>query len=155
MACASDKLYEEYTAPIQANDIREGDVVVLRETHPCKIVSIDRAKPGKHGHAKTLFTGFDIFTGQRYSEQCPSQHTMPQIHPVKSKYQVLGIEAGMLTLIDESDVVRTDVAVPTDASLLLPLQEGIRHSEQVEVTVLSACGTVVVIAVRVLPSCCS
>ena len=34
--------------------------------HPCKVVSFSTAKTGKHGSAKAMITGIDIFSGNKY-----------------------------------------------------------------------------------------
>eukprot|EP00971_Amphidinium_carterae_P167969 3327982-Amphidinium_carterae.1 len=36
---------------------------LMIEGHPCKCVEMSTSKGGKHGHAKALFEGIDIFTG--------------------------------------------------------------------------------------------
>lgn len=50
------------TVPCLANDLRQAGHAIL-EGRPCKIINIARSKPGKHGHAKVVVTGLDIFTG--------------------------------------------------------------------------------------------
>ena len=46
---------------VSAGSLKKGDLVIMKE-HPCKVVSFSTAKTGKHGSAKAMITGIDIFT---------------------------------------------------------------------------------------------
>jgi len=52
----------------QANDLRIGTVVLLREAFPCKVVDLAKAKTGKHGSAKIRVVGTDVLTGRKYDD---------------------------------------------------------------------------------------
>lgn len=49
---------------VQVGDLREGKLVVI-EGEPCKIVSIDKSKTGKHGSIKARVEGISLFTGSK------------------------------------------------------------------------------------------
>ena len=40
----------------------------MKGEFPCKVTSFSTAKPGKHGSAKAMITGKDIFTDKQYEE---------------------------------------------------------------------------------------
>ncbi len=48
----------------QVKDLKEGKYVVI-DGEPCKIVSIQKSKPGKHGAAKARVEGISLFTGAK------------------------------------------------------------------------------------------
>ncbi len=48
----------------QVKDLKEGKYVVI-DGEPCKIVSIQKSKPGKHGAAKARVEGISLFTGSK------------------------------------------------------------------------------------------
>ncbi len=48
----------------EVKDLKEGKLVVI-DGEPCKIVSIQKSKPGKHGAAKARVEGVSLFTGQK------------------------------------------------------------------------------------------
>lgn len=55
------------TYPVQANALKQGGFATLGG-HPCKIINIAKSRPGKHGHAKVVLTGIDIFTGKKHDD---------------------------------------------------------------------------------------
>ncbi|MEM0372814.1 MAG: translation initiation factor IF-5A [archaeon] len=48
----------------QMKDLKEGKLVVI-DGEPCKITSIQKSKPGKHGAAKMRVEGVSLFTGNK------------------------------------------------------------------------------------------
>ncbi len=48
----------------EVKDLKEGKLVVI-DGEPCRIVSIQKSKPGKHGAAKARVEGISLFTGQK------------------------------------------------------------------------------------------
>ena len=74
------------TYPVQASALRKNGFAMLKG-NPCKIVDMSTSKPGKHGHAKILVVGLDLFTGKKYEELSPSGHTMTV--PIVNKKEYL------------------------------------------------------------------
>ena len=48
----------------QLKDLKEGKLVVI-DDEPCKIVSIQKSKPGKHGSAKARVEGISLLSGNK------------------------------------------------------------------------------------------
>lgn len=99
------------TTPIAGNDIRLGDVILFDEKFPCKIVSKDTAKTGKHGSAKVMLVGVDIFTTKKHQAIGNSQGTFQKVIVDKTEYQ--------LTYIDDDNYVHlaTDNGIKEDIQL--------------------------------------
>ncbi|KAK3743406.1 hypothetical protein QZH41_011534, partial [Actinostola sp. cb2023] len=74
------------TYPQQCSALRKDDYVVIKG-RPCKIVEMSTSKSGKHGHAKVHIVAFDIFTGKKYEDLCPSTHNMDVPHVKSTDYQ--------------------------------------------------------------------
>jgi len=55
------------------------------------VVDISVARPGKHGHAKSKITGLDMFTGRKYTELCPSSHSMHIPFVRRTEWWCIGI----------------------------------------------------------------
>jgi translation initiation factor 5A len=129
------------TMPCVANNMHQGGHVLL-DGKPCKITIISKAKPGKHGHAKIMVTGTDIFTGKNYDGVSPATHNM--LVPIVSRrnYLPLNITAeGYLVLFDNSiGDEKIDVKMPQGV-LGVRIEKKFKDADtDVFVTVLSAMG---------------
>ena len=51
---------------VEAGRRKPGSLLMMKGEFPCKVVSFSTAKPGKHGSAKAMITGKDIFTDKQY-----------------------------------------------------------------------------------------
>merc|ERR1711935_352425 len=109
---------------------------------PCKILSISVSKTGKHGHAKCNFLAVDIFTGKKLEDMIPSTHgtTVPIV--ARSDWEILDIDEGELTLMDEGGNQKTDLNLPpVPATMAKEIVEAWDDGNNtVQVTVQSAVG---------------
>ena len=87
--------------------------------HPCKvklkkfkIKSIATSKAGKHGHAKAVIVGTDIFTDKNYEDMCPSSHNMyvPNVERLELLLTDVG-DDGYLSLMKEDGEIKEDLKV--------------------------------------------
>ena len=56
---------------IEAGSLKVGRYLVIDE-EPCKVVSIEKSKTGKHGHAKARIVAVGVFDGTKRSVVYPS-----------------------------------------------------------------------------------
>ena len=86
-----------------ANRMKPGSHIMLKG-FPCKVTSFATAKPGKHGSAKAMITGKDIFTEKAYEHSFHTSEMVPVPIVEKIEYMLLGADKdGYLQLMNLDD----------------------------------------------------
>ena len=99
---------------VQAGSLHKGDLVMIKD-HPCRVVSSSTAKTGKHGSAKCMLTGIDIFTANKYECTFGSGDNVDAPVTKRLEYTLINIEDdGFVTLMDESGEIKEDLKVPEE-----------------------------------------
>jgi translation initiation factor 5A len=86
---------------VEVRELKPNRFMVI-DDEPCKIISIDISKPGKHGEAKARIVAFGLFDNVKRSV----------VHPVTHKVRVPMIDrrrAQVLNLVGESEVNLMDM----------------------------------------------
>eukprot|EP00753_Platysulcus_tardus_P009726 PLAT227.12.p2 GENE.PLAT227.12~~PLAT227.12.p2 ORF type:complete len:162 (+),score=69.88 PLAT227.12:174-659(+) len=126
------------TYPMQAGALRKGGYAMLKD-RPCKIVEITTSKTGKHGHAKAVITGLDIFTGDKKQEISPTSHNMSVPVVKRQEYTVIDVDDdGYCTLMDEDGNTREDLTLP-DGKVGESIRSGVDDGDTILVSVIAAC----------------
>ncbi len=105
----------------EMRELKVGRYVVVDE-EPCKIISIQFSKPGKHGEAKARLEAIGIFDGQKRSVVHPVTHKVRVPMIDKRKAQVLSIHENKAQLMDLENYETFELEVPED--LRASLQAG-------------------------------
>ena len=103
-----------------AGNLKINSLVMLRDgTHPCKITQFATAKTGKHGAAKAMVTGRDIFTGKTYEETFVAGDMVPCPVVTKHEVQCLGVDTTDRTmqLLQESGELKEDLRLPEEGNI--------------------------------------
>jgi len=96
-----------------AKDLKPGRYVIIDEI-PCRIVSIDTSKPGKHRAAKMRIVAIGIFDGQKKNLLTSSDG---DIHiPVINKFnaQVISLSGDTVQLMNKDTFEMFEAYVPED-----------------------------------------
>ena len=103
------------TADWESREIRELKVgrYVNIEDEPCKIVSIDTSKPGKHGSAKANIVATSIFTGAKKS----------LVGPVSTKCQVPVIDKRKGQVLYTQDTEISILDIKTNETVTMEINE--------------------------------
>ncbi|KAJ3281998.1 translation initiation factor eIF-5A [Rhizoclosmatium globosum] len=136
------------TYPMQCSALRKNGHVVIKG-RPCKIID-STSKTGKHGHAKVNLTAIDIFTGKKMEDVSPSTHNMEVPNVSRTEYNVLDVEDGFLSLLNEDGSTKDDVKVP-EGDLGAQIEKDFAAGKDISVTVIKAMGEEAVIAVKDAP----
>ena len=102
----------------EAGRMKPGSLIMLKGEFPCKVTSFSTAKPGKHGSAKAMITGKDIFTDRQYEETFGTGDMIPRPIVSKIEYNCLCIDGDFLQLLTPSGDMKEDVKLPTEPHLL-------------------------------------
>ena len=86
--------------------------------HPCKVMNFSTAKTGKHGSAKCMITGIDIFTSQKYECTYGSGDMVDAPIVNRIEYTLINIDdEGFCSLMTEAGDIKEDLKLPTDDHL--------------------------------------
>lgn len=135
------------TFPVQANQLKQGGHIVI-DGHACKITNIAKSKPGKHGHAKVVITGLDVFTGKKHETGGPAGHSMDVPVVTRASYMLLNVgRDGFLALFDVAGgEEKIDVKVP-EGELGERIREKFKEGKDYSVLVLGAMGQEIAVEV--------
>lgn len=99
---------------VQAGCLKNGSLVMIKG-HPCKVVSFSTAKTGKHGAAKAMVTGIDIFSSGKYECTFSTSDNVDAPVVTKKEYTLLSIDdEGFMQLMNEIGEIKEDLKIPED-----------------------------------------
>ncbi|WP_174449108.1 translation initiation factor IF-5A [Conexivisphaera calida] len=85
--------------PVDLGDVKEGSFVVV-DDEPCRVVEVEKSKPGKHGSAKIRLVAIGFFTGSKKSYMGPSSSKIDVPEVEKRVGQILNVSNGTVQLMD-------------------------------------------------------
>mmetsp|Transcript_48769 Transcript_48769/g.66362 ORF Transcript_48769/g.66362 Transcript_48769/m.66362 type:complete len:131 (-) Transcript_48769:217-609(-) len=99
---------------VEAGRLKNNSPVIIKD-HPCKVTDFSTAKPGKHGSAKAMVMGKDVFTDKVYGESFGTGDMIPAPILEKTEYTCINIDTddGTLTLMDQAGDIKEDLNLPT------------------------------------------
>ncbi len=128
----------------KVGDVKELKVgkLVNIDGEPCKVMSIQKAKTGKHGSAKARVEGIGIFDGQKRGF----------VAPVSSRIEIplLDRKSAQVLAFMGKDVQLMDLATYETFELPLPKEEDVKKAlvEGAEVEYIEAMGRSKILRVR-------
>lgn len=137
---------------IQAGCLKMGSLVMIKG-HPCKVVSFSTAKTGKHGAAKAMVTGIDIFSSNKYECTFSTGENVDAPVVQRKEYTLNFVDdEGFMSLMTEQGEMKEDLKLPEEEWLkdvVTKAREIIDDGKkECLVTVVSAMGQEKLISVR-------
>lgn len=108
--------------PASVGSLRVGQNVIING-EPCKIVEIEKSKPGKHGSAKARMVAIGIFDKQKRSMISPadSRVEVPMID--KRSGQVISL-GDAISIMDSETYEMLEVPLPSDEEIRRKIEPG-------------------------------
>lgn len=98
---------------LEAKGLKQGKYVIIDDI-PCKIVSIDSSRPGKHGAAKMRIVGIGIFNDQKKTLLIPS-NTDVEVPIIERKTaQIISVSGDTGQLMDTTTYEVYSLRIPND-----------------------------------------
>jgi translation initiation factor 5A len=94
----------------EVRELKEGRYVVI-DDEPCKILSIQMSKPGKHGEAKARIDAVGLFDEKKRSIVHPVTHKVQVPMIDKRKAQILAIAGKEVQLMDLENFENFSLAI--------------------------------------------
>lgn len=84
---------------MELGSLKVGSYIVI-DGEPCRIVSYDHSKPGKHGSAKARVAAMGVFDGSRHSMVSPVSANVEVPLIDKRSGQVISLSGQILQIMD-------------------------------------------------------
>lgn len=109
--------------PVDLGSLKVGHNIVI-DGEPCRIVELEKSKPGKHGSAKVRLVAIGIFDEAKRTLVGPADMKVEVPIIEKRSGQVVSI-TDMVSLMDNETLEIIEVPLPKDEVLRAKLEPGV------------------------------
>lgn len=109
--------------PVDLGSIKEGGNIVI-DGEPCRVVEVEKSKPGKHGSAKVRLVAIGIFDGVKRSMVGPADQRVEVPIIEKRSGQVVSV-GETVSVMDKESLEIVEVPLPSDQALASKLEPGV------------------------------
>ena len=102
----------------EVRELKEGRYMLIDE-EPCRILSIQTSKPGKHGEAKARIDAVGLFDGSKRSVVFPVKHKVQVPIIGKKNAQVLSLTDTEVQLMDLENYETFNLAIDAETKATL------------------------------------
>ncbi len=96
-----------------AKELKDGKYVLVDDI-PCRVVEIEKSKPGKHGAAKMRVTAIGIFDGQKKTLLTPSDADVEVPIIERKVVQIMSVNGKIAQVMDSQTYEMYDLELPED-----------------------------------------
>ncbi len=97
----------------QMGDLKLGRFIVI-EGEPCKIVSMDKSKPGKHGAAKVNVVAMSLLSGNKKTLMKSSDADVEIPVVTRKRSQIVSVAGTTAQLMDSESFEVFEVEIPEE-----------------------------------------
>ncbi len=109
----------------QMGDLKVGKYVMV-EGEPCRVVSLDKSKPGKHGAAKINVVAMSLFTNNKKTLMKSSDADVEVPIIERKRAQVVSIAGATAQLMDTESFEVFEVELPEE------MRSGLESGKEIE-----------------------
>jgi len=110
--------------PISIGEAKEGKYIIV-DGVACVVKSVQRSKPGKHGHAKCRIEAIGLIDGQKRIFVKPAHDQIESPIVEKKTAQVLSIKGDIANVMDMESYETFDLKIPEE------LKDQVKENTQV------------------------
>ncbi|MHC1589594.1 MAG: translation initiation factor IF-5A [Candidatus Hecatellaceae archaeon] len=109
--------------PVDVGSVKEGQYIII-DGEPCRVVSLEKSKPGKHGSAKARIVAIGVFDGVKRSIVSPvdARIEVPVIE--KRSGQVISTTPEVVQLMDLENYETFETPMPAEEELKSRIADG-------------------------------
>ncbi len=102
--------------PADLGSVKEGSYIIL-DGEPCRVVSREHFKPGKHGSAKVRLVAISVFTGSKKSYVSPAESRVDIPMIDKRSGQVTSVTDNSVQVMDLQTFEVFETPKPTEEEM--------------------------------------
>jgi len=110
--------------PVELGSLKEGHNIVI-DGEPCRIVEVEKSKPGKHGSAKVRLVAIGIFDEVKRSMVGPADNKVEVPIVDKRSGQVVAVSGDSVSVMDNETLQIVEVPLPKDENLRAKIEPGV------------------------------
>jgi len=110
--------------PVEIGSLKVNSLIII-DGEPCKIVSMEKSKPGKHGAAKVRVVAIGLFDGVKRSIVSPVDATVEVPIVDKRVGQVVAV-TDTVQLMDTETYEVFEVPLPVEEDIRKKLEPGVQ-----------------------------
>ena len=110
--------------PVEVGSVKEGQYIII-DGEPCRVVELEKSKPGKHGSAKARIVAVGVFDGVKRSIVSPvdARIEVPVIE--KRSGQVISTTPEIVQLMDLETYETFETPMPAEEELKERIANGV------------------------------
>ncbi|MDD1764719.1 MAG: translation initiation factor IF-5A [Candidatus Methanomethyliaceae archaeon] len=112
------------TKPVEIGELKEGSFVVI-DNIPCRVVSMDKSKTGKHGSAKVRIVAMGIFDDIKRNLLAPADQRVDVPMVEKRSAQVIAIMPDTVQLMDLATYETFEIRTPKEQETVTKQASGV------------------------------
>ena len=110
--------------PVDVGSIKEGQYIVI-DGEPCRVVELEKSKPGKHGSAKARIVAVGVFDGVKRSIVSPVDARIEVPIIEKRSGQIISTTPDTVQVMDLETYETFETPMPTEEELKSRIANGV------------------------------